>query len=200
MTAAAQRITASVGRLRAAGAAAPEIAIVLGSGWDGIAATVEQAVEIAYRELPPGATMLVSDHLNLAQRSPLLGERGDDRFVDMVDAYSPVLRAQARTAAAAAGLELHEGVYAWMLGPQFETPAEVRMLRLLGARAVGMSTVPETIVARHAGLRVIALSLITNLAAGLGAERPSHARTLAAARALAQTAVRLLAAIVPALR
>src|SRR5574337_674603 len=93
--------------------------------------------------------MLVSDHLNLAQRTPLLGETGDERFVDLVDAYSPALRAQARAAASAAGLALHEGVYAWVLGPQFETPAEVRMLRVLGARAVGMSTVPETIVARR---------------------------------------------------
>jgi purine-nucleoside phosphorylase len=147
----------------------------------------------------PGALMLVSDHLNLPQRSPLIGEPGDDRFVDMGDAYSAALRAVARRAAQDAGVPLHEGVYAWFLGPQFETPAEIRMARLLGARAVGMSTVPETVLARHAGLQVLAFSLVTNMAAGMDARPLSHAHTLAAARAGEAQAVRLVQAVLPSL-
>ena len=149
--------------------------------------------------MPPGELMLIADHLNLPQRSPLVGTTGDARFVDMGGAYDLALRQQARDAAARAAIVLHEGVYAWMLGPQFETPAEIRMLRLLGAQAVGMSTVPETILARHAGMRVLALSLITNLAAGLGDEALSHAHTLATAQAAGARAVRLLEAVVDAL-
>ena len=98
----------------------------------------------------------------------------------------PTTRRCARCACAVAarrGITLHEGVFAWVLGPQFETPAEIRMLQLLGADAVGMSTVPETIIARHAGMRVLALSLITNMAAGLSDEALSHAHTLAQAEA-----------------
>jgi purine-nucleoside phosphorylase len=147
----------------------------------------------------PGGLMLVTDHLNLAQRSPLLGEAGDQRFIDMSDAYCPRLRAQALAAAAAAGSPLHQGVYAWVLGPQFETPAEVRMLRGLGADAVGMSTVPETILARHAGLRVLALSLLTNMAAGMQAEPLSHAHTLATAGDASALAVQVLSTVVQAL-
>jgi len=148
--------------------------------------------------MPAGSLMLISDHLNLAQRSPLVGEGGSERFVDMVDAYDPALREVARAAAARGGIALHEGVYVWMLGPQFETPAEIRMLRTLGARAVGMSTVPETIVARWLGLRVLALSLVTNLAAGLSDEQLSHAHTLAQAQAASATASALLSAVVQA--
>lgn len=147
----------------------------------------------------PGELMLISDHLNLSQRSPLFGEPGDDRFVDMGDAYAEALRAPARAAAQAAGITLHEGVYAWFLGPQFETPAEIRMARLLGAHAVGMSTVPETILARHAGLQVLALSLLTNMAAGLDAQALSHAHTLAAARAGEARALQLMQAVLPSL-
>lgn len=150
-------------------------------------------------DLPPGAVMLLADHLNLPQRSPLVGWPHDDRFVAMSDAYCPRLRAAAQEAAAAAGHgRLAEGVYAWVLGPQFETPAEIRMLRTLGADAVGMSTVPETILARHAGLRVLALSLFTNMAAGLSAEALSHAHTLATAEGAAPHAVALLRGVVGA--
>jgi purine-nucleoside phosphorylase len=149
--------------------------------------------------MPAGSLMLLADHLNLAQRSPLEGVAGDARFVGMVDAYDPALRAAAKAAAGAAGVTLHEGVYAWMLGPQFETPAEVRMLRALGADAVGMSTVPETIVARWLGMRVLAISLITNFAAGMSAEPLSHAHTLAQARRAEAQAVGLLGAVLRAL-
>jgi len=147
----------------------------------------------------PGELMLIDDHLNVVQRSPLVGETGDKRFIDMSSAYCPQLRAQAQAAALAAGTPLREGVYAWVLGPQFETPAEIRMLRGFGAQAVGMSTVPETILARHAGLRVLALSLMTNMAAGMAAETLSHAHTLATASAASERAVRTLAAVVRAL-
>lgn len=143
----------------------------------------------------PGELMLITDHLNLSQRSPLFGEGGNQRFVDMSNAYDAALRAQAQAAAQAAGVVLHEGVYAWFLGPQFETPAEIRMARLLGAQAVGMSTVPETILARHAGLRVLALSLLTNMAAGLDTQSLSHAHTLATAKAGEERALALLRAV-----
>lgn len=147
----------------------------------------------------PGELMLISDHINVVQRSPLIGEPGDGRFQDMSAAYDPALRAQAHAAAAAMGSTVHEGVYAWVLGPQFETPAEIRMLRAFGARAVGMSTVPETIIARHAGMKVLALSMMTNMAAGMEDEVLSHAHTLATANAASQRAVATLAAVVQAL-
>jgi purine-nucleoside phosphorylase len=147
----------------------------------------------------PGEVMLITDHLNVAQRSPLFHERGDDRFVDMSSAYDPKLGAQARAAAAQLGVPLHEGVYAWVMGPQFETPAEIRWLRGIGAHAVGMSTVPETILARHAMMRVLALSLLTNMAAGLADETLSHAHTMATAQAASARAVSLLEAVVAAL-
>ena len=150
-------------------------------------------------DMSRGSLMLVSDHLNIAQRSPLVGEGGSARFVDMVDAYDPALRRTAKQVAQGRGERLHEGVFAWVLGPQFETPAEIRMLRTLGAQAVGMSTVPETIVARHAGLRVLALSLITNMASGLSEQMLSHAHTLAQAAATADRAGALLAEIVVAI-
>jgi purine-nucleoside phosphorylase len=143
-----------------------------------------------------GSLMLLSDHLNMTQRTPLHDEPGSDRFVDLRDAYDPALRARAHEVARGMGQVLHEGVYAWMLGPQFETPAEIRMLRALGADAVGMSTVPETILARHAGLKVLALSMITNLAAGMDSEPLSHAQTLAAAQAAGDRAARFLEAVV----
>ena len=149
--------------------------------------------------MPPGTLMLISDHINLVQRSPLVGLRGDDRFVDMSAAYDPALRAQAQALAQAAGKPLHHGVYAWVLGPQFETPAEIRMLKLLGAQAVGMSTVPETILARHAGMRVLALSMMTNMAAGLSDETLSHAHTMHTAQGASEQAVQVLTAVLAGL-
>jgi purine-nucleoside phosphorylase len=144
------------------------------------------------RALPPGSLMLVRDHLNLVQATPLLGETDNHRFVDMGQAYDPALRAAAANALQASGRPVEEGVLAWVLGPQFETPAEIRMLGLLGARAVGMSVVPETILARHAGLRVLGLTLITNLAAGLADEVLSHEQTLSVARASEGSAAAML--------
>lgn len=147
----------------------------------------------------PGELMLIADHLNLVQGSPLFGDGSPQRFVDLRDAYDPALRAQAHAAATLAGARLHEGVYAWVMGPQFETPAEIRMLQRLGAHAVGMSTVPETILARRFGLRVLAVSMLTNMGCGLDAEVLSHAHTLAAAQRASAHAVPLLEAIVAAL-
>ncbi len=147
----------------------------------------------------PGSLMLIADHINFPQRSPLVGETGSERFVGMADAYDRSLRLGARQVALRMGLRLHEGVYLWCFGPQFETPAEIRAFQRLGADAVGMSTVPETLIARHAGMRVLALSLITNLAAGLSDETLSHALTLSAAQATSERAGGLLAEIIRAL-
>ncbi|MCG6882499.1 MAG: purine-nucleoside phosphorylase [Silicimonas sp.] len=132
-------------------------------------------------DIPPGALMLLSDHLNYAGLSPLIGEGTDRRFVNMTEAYDREMRADLVRHAEALGIPLPEGVYAWWPGPMFETPAEIRALKVLGADAVGMSTVPEVILARFLGLRVAAISVVTNMAAGLGNEHISHAHTKASA-------------------
>jgi purine-nucleoside phosphorylase len=150
-------------------------------------------------EMTPGAVMAITDHINFVGVSPLFGESGDDRFIDMSDAYDPALRARLHAVARAAGITLHEGVYIWFAGPSFETPAEIRAAGRLGADAVGMSTVPEVVLARHAGMKVAALSLITNMAAGLSAETLSHAQTVAAARTGGQSMRRLLRDFIGAL-
>jgi purine-nucleoside phosphorylase len=139
-------------------------------------------------DVSPPALMLISDHLNLTGRSPLAGPvpDGEIRFPDMTAAYDPELRTSARRVATAAGIRLHEGVYAGLLGPSFETPAEIRMLGRMGADAVGMSTVLEVIAARARGLRVLGISTITNLAAGITGQPLDHAEVLAAGRAVAR--------------
>ena len=133
---------------------------------------------------PAGTLMLITDHLNLTSRQPLIGPNDDalgPRFPDFVDAWSPRLRKLMRQAAAEAGIRLEEGVYAGLPGPVYETPAEVRMLRALGADAVGMSTVLEAIVARWAGLELVGVSLVTNPGAGVTGDPLSHEEVLAAA-------------------
>ncbi|MBC6437158.1 MAG: purine-nucleoside phosphorylase [Rhodobacteraceae bacterium] len=132
-------------------------------------------------DLYPGDLMLLSDHINVSGLNPLVGEPADARFVPMTEAYDPGLRRALHRAAGAQGITLVEGVYAWYPGPSFETPAEIRAFRTLGADAVGMSTVPEVILARFLGLKVAALSTITNKAAGLSDEAISHAHTKAMA-------------------
>lgn len=122
--------------------------------------------------LSPGSLMLICDHLNLTGHNPLVGSEG--AFVDLSHAYDQELRDAARRAATETGVALHEGVYAGLLGPSYETPAEIRMLATLGADAVGMSTVMEVIALRHAGVRVGALSNITNVAAGLSSATLDH--------------------------
>lgn len=127
--------------------------------------------------MPTGSIMCLSDHINFSGLNPLIGEPTDARFVPMVDAYDPGLRARLRAAAEETGTEMHDGVYAWYSGPSFETPAEIRAIRMLGADAVGMSTVPEVILARFLGLRAAAISTITNMAAGMSDEQISHSHT-----------------------
>lgn len=142
----------------------------------------------------PGTLVAISDHINFSGLNPLIGEMSDARFVSMTDAYDPALRAALHASARSAGLALREGVYMWFSGPSFETPAEVRMAAMLGGELVGMSTVPEVILARRFGLRVAAISLVTNLAAGIEGASPSHAETKDIAQAGAFGMMRLLRA------
>ena len=132
------------------------------------------------RTFRAGDLMLIRDHLNLMFRNPLIGptERGDTRFPDMSEPYDAALAALLREQARALGIALQEGVYGALLGPSYETPSEVRMLETLGADAVGMSTVPEVLVARAIGMRVAGVSCITNLAAGISPTHLSHAEVL----------------------
>jgi purine-nucleoside phosphorylase len=154
------------------------------------------------RRWPPGTLMLIRDHLNMLGDHPLRGPNDDrigTRFPDMTHAYAPELRALAHDAAAEAGIAIEEGVYAAMPGPTYETPAEVKMLRLLGAEAVGMSTVPEVIVARHMGARVVGISCITNHAAGISERELVHDEVTDTARRVRATFESLLDAILGAL-
>ena len=132
----------------------------------------------------PGDLMLITDHLNLMGDNPLRGPNfgSGPRFPDLSRAYDPDLQSMARAAARAAGRTLREGLYAAMLGPSYETPAEIRMLRTLGADAVGMSTVPEVIALRQLGVRVGAMSCITNLAAGISGQALDHSEVEATAQ------------------
>lgn len=132
-------------------------------------------------DIPPGDLMLISDHINFSGRNPLIGESTDARFVPMGDAYDPTLRVALQSAAKTEGVALPEGVYTWYSGPSFETPAEIRAIKILGGDAVGMSTVPEVILARFLGLRVAAISTITNMAQGMSDEKISHEHTKAMA-------------------
>lgn len=125
----------------------------------------------------PGSLMAITDHINFSGRDPLIGRSGDDRFVSMVNAYNDALRLKLHLVAREAGVALTEGVYAWFSGPSFETPAEINAIRSLGADAVGMSTAPECIMARHIGLSVAAVSVITNYAAGMTGADLSHDET-----------------------
>ncbi len=150
-------------------------------------------------EVVPGSLMLITDHLNFMWTNPLVGPNDDEwgeRFVGLEDAYDPELRARLLQIAGGLGIQLHEGVYCSLLGPLFETPAEIRAYRVLGADAVGMSTVPEVIVARHAGIRVAAISAITNLAVGMSAEPIDHEQTLRGAAMAAADLTRLVRAFV----
>lgn len=135
-------------------------------------------VNLSFR---PGDLMLISDHINFSGSNPLIGPNLDafaPRFPDMSDLYTASLRSAIKEKAAAAGIDLQEGVYAMYSGPNYETPAEIRMFRYLGADAVGMSTVPEALVAGHCGMQVVGISCITNMAAGVLPVKLSHAEVI----------------------
>lgn len=128
-------------------------------------------------DLPPGSVMLITDHINWSGLNPLIGEPTDKRFVGMTNAYSSSMMDNIRQVAKEQKMALGEGVYMWFSGPSFETPAEIKMAKLLGADAVGMSTVPEVILARFAGLEVAAFSVVTNFGAGMTGGELSHTET-----------------------
>ena len=141
------------------------------------------------KKMGPGSLMLISDHINFTGLNPLVGENDDTfgpRFFSMENAYDPTLRKHFKAVAKELDITLHEGVYLHYLGPNFETPAEIKAFKALGPDAVGMSTTPEVLVARHAGLRVAAISNITNLAAGMSKTELSHEQTLESAKLAAE--------------
>ncbi len=146
------------------------------------------------RSFRPPTLMLIADHINLMFRNPLVGpvEEGEERFPDMSDPYDPELRTLARQVAREERIPLEEGVYAALLGPSFESPAEIRMLERIGADAVGMSTAPEVIAARARGVRCLGFSSITNVAAGLSAQKLSHLEVLEAGKQVAGQLERLI--------
>jgi purine-nucleoside phosphorylase len=147
-----------------------------------------------------GLLVLISDHINLQGANPLVGPNEESlgpRFPDMTEAYSIRLRQIARETAAELGIPVAEGVYAAMLGPSYETPAEIRFLRIIGADLVGMSTVPEVIAARHMGLSVLAISCVTNMAAGLAPGPLSHREVLETGEMVRDRLSRLLEALLP---
>ena len=147
-----------------------------------------------------GALVVIRDHINLQATNPLVGpndERFGARFPDMTEAYAKSFREIAFTEANRLGIEIHEGIYAALSGPSYETPAEIRYLRTIGADLVGMSTVPEVIAARHMGIRVLGISCVTNMAAGI-LDRPlDHAEVLATGERVKDQFVVLLRAVIP---
>jgi purine-nucleoside phosphorylase len=149
-----------------------------------------------------GRLVLISDHINLQGTNPLCGPNDDQlgpRFPDMTEAYSTSYREVARAAGRELGVDLPEGVYAGLLGPSYETPAEIRYLRAIGADLVGMSTVAEVIAANHLGIRCLGISCVTNAAAGVTGEKLNHEEVLEAGRAVRSQLVSLLKAIIPRL-
>ena len=151
-----------------------------GIGCEGLVLT--NAAGSMITEAPLGSIMLITDHINMTGVSPLFGVQGNDRFVDMSEAYSNKLNSIMRDASEINNINFFEGIYAWMCGPQFETPAEIRALKVLGADAVGMSTVPEVIIARHAEIPLCAISVLTNYAAGMSDTALSHEQTVVFAK------------------
>ena len=143
-------------------------------------------------EMAPGSVMMVSDHINWSGMNPLIGEESDQRFTGLTNAYDEEMKSVFRASAGELDMQLHEGVYMWFSGPSFETPAEIRAARMLGADAVGMSTVPEIILARFLGLKCAAFSVITNFAAGMTGAELSHDETKEMAPKGGQVLARLI--------
>jgi len=149
-----------------------------------------------------GALVAISDHINLQGSNPLIGPNDDSfgpRFPDMSDAYAKAYRAIAKECASYLGITLQEGVYAALTGPNYETPAEIRYLRVIGADLVGMSTVPEVLVANHAGMKVLAISCVTNMAAGILDQKIDHQEVLETGLRVRESFVKLLKAVIPKL-
>ena len=156
-------------------------------------------INLSYQQ---GALVVISDHINLQGSHPLIGPNDDSagpRFPDMSEAYSASYRAIAHQVAHQLNIQLQEGVYAALTGPSYETPAEIRYLRTIGADLVGMSTVPETIVANHAGMKVLAISCVTNMAAGILPQKLDHAEVMETGERVRDTLIKLLRAILPRL-
>jgi purine-nucleoside phosphorylase len=156
-------------------------------------------INLAYSQ---GSLVLISDHINLQGSNPLIGPNDDSsgpRFPDMSEAYSAAYRAIAHEVAAKLGIQLFEGVYAALTGPSYETPAEIRYLRTIGADLVGMSTAPEAIVANYLGMSVLAISCVTNMAAGVLPQKINHEEVLETGRRVRDTLVRFLQALLPRL-
>ena len=153
-------------------------------------------------DLKRGGLVLISDHINLQACNPLMGPNDDEagpRFPDMSEAYSKEYRECAKKVAAELRIPMAEGIYAAMLGPSYETPAEIRFLRTIGADLVGMSTVPEVIVANHMGMKVLGISCVTNMAAGILPQRINHEEVLETGAMVRETLVRFLKALLPRL-
>jgi purine-nucleoside phosphorylase len=156
-------------------------------------------IDLAYQQ---GGLVAISDHINLQGTNPLMGandERFGPRFPDMTEAYSKPYRDMARTAARKLGIELQEGIYAGLLGPSYETPAEIRYLRTIGADLVGMSTIPETIAARHMGMKVLGISCVTNMAAGTTGAIINHEEVLETGKRVQRDFVALINALLPSI-
>jgi purine-nucleoside phosphorylase len=154
------------------------------------------------KRFKPGRLMIIEDHLNLQSTNPLLGPNEDRfglRFFDMSDAYDRDMRKVASSAARKLTLSVHRGIYAGLTGPSYETPAEIRMLQTLGADAVGMSTVPEVIVANHMGVKCLGISCITNMAAGVSKQKVNHEEVMLTGERVKDDFIRLLRAIIPRL-
>jgi purine-nucleoside phosphorylase len=148
-----------------------------------------------HENVPPASASLITDHINFSGLNPLIGDHRPPQFIDLGKAYDAEICDRIRTAAKSSGAELHEGVYVWYSGPSFETPAEINMIRKLGGDLVGMSTVPEVILARKQGFRLGAVSLVTNYAAGMRDEELSHEHTMREAKRGSENMLKLFGAL-----